>query len=422
MNPAPSKSRTVKFFTLGCKANQYDTQSIRERFLSKGFREYFGYKLPDCFLVNTCTVTAGADQKSRNIIRRCIHANPKAKVIVTGCLVENDWQSLMEIKGIGLIIKKSFFPEGISSFSQHARAFLKIQDGCSNFCTYCKVALVRGRQRSKKLPKIILEAEKLVACGYKEIVLTGICLGAYGDDLYPKKSLIDVVDSLEKITGLLRIRLSSIEAGDLSPSLVKRLETSRKFCRHMHIPIQSGDDLILKMMNRKYTRRKYIDLITGLKRKIPHLSITTDCLVGFPGETEENFRNTAELIKEIKPLKVHIFPYSKREGTAAAKFGGSVKPEIISARCKQLEDIAYDCRINFMRKFLSKQAYVLIECRSKSDPDFWEGLTDNYLPVKLAFKPGLMNKVVRVALRRMDQDCLIGEYIDNSKIKCRIKL
>ena len=414
MKTASHKTRpAVKFFTLGCKANQYDTQSIRERFLSKGFRESINSKLPDYFLVNTCTVTSGADQKSRNIIRRCIYSNPKAKVIVTGCLVENDWQSLSDIKGISLIVKKSFFPEGISSFSQHTRAFLKIQDGCSNFCTYCKVALVRGKERSKKLEKIVDEANKLVACGYKEIVLTGICLGAYGRDFYPKKSLVDVIDSLERIPGLSRIRLSSIEAGDISSLLIKRIKSSKKFCRHLHIPIQSGDDSILKMMNRKYSRQKYLDLIEKLKTNIPQLSITTDCLVGFPGETDENFENTVNLIKRINPLKVHIFPYSRRPGTKAANFGCLAKPGIISSRCRQMEDVASACRINLMRGFISKKVSVLIEGRSKNNPHFLEGLTDNYLLVKLPFKPDVGNKIIKVMLKRLAGDAFVGEYVDN---------
>ncbi len=409
----PKRIRTIKFFSLGCKANQYDTQSIRERFLRKGFREVYKGELPDYFLVNTCTVTSGADQKSRNIIRRCIQSNLKAKVVVTGCLVENDWQSLVDIKGIGLVIKKSFFPEGISSFSQHTRAFLKVQDGCSNFCTYCKVALVRGRERSKGLKEIVEEATRLIACGYKEIVLTGICLGAYGRGFYPKRNLVDVIDSLEKIKGLSRIRLSSIEAGDVSPLLIQRLKNSNKFCRHLHIPIQSGDDSILKMMNRKYTSRKYLDLVARLKRNIAQLSITTDCLIGFPGETEKNFKSTVDLVKKIKPLKVHIFPYSRREGTKAANFSGSVEPKIIDARCKHMEDVASSCRINFMRGFLSKNMSVLIEGRSKNNPGFLEGLTDNYLLVKLPFKPDLKNEIVRVRLKRMLRDNLVGEYVDN---------
>lgn len=405
--------KSIRFFTLGCKANQYDTQSIRERFLNKDFQEAKPGKLPDYFLINTCTVTAGADQKSRNIIRKCIRANPKAKVIVTGCLAEKDSQALADIRGLALVIKKSFFPEGISNFSRHTRAFLKIQDGCNNFCTYCKVALVRGRERGKDLREIVTEAKRLAACGHKEIVLTGICLGAYGRDFLPKRDLVDVIAALEKIAGLSRIRLSSIEAGDVSPKLIKCLKGSKKLCRHLHIPIQSGDNQILKRMNRKYTRQKYQNLINRLKRHIPRISITTDCLVGFPGETEKNFENTIDLVKKINPLKVHIFPYSSRPGTKAADFNGLVDPKIINLRCERLGAIAKQCRMNFMRKFVAKKAAVLIEGRVKDNPDFLEGLTDNYLPVKLPFKPDLKNKIVNIRINRIFKDSFIGEYVDN---------
>jgi len=364
--------------------------------------------------VNTCTVTSGADQKSRNIIRRCVNANPKAEVIVTGCLAEKDWKSLGNINGIGLIVKKSFFPEGITRFNEHTRAFLKIQDGCSNFCTYCKVALVRGGQRSKNLKQVLKEAKGLVACGYKEAVLTGICLGAYGRDLLPKKDLADVILCLEKIDGLSRIRLSSIEAGDVSVKLIKRLCNSKKLCRHLHIPIQSGDDHILKRMNRKYTAEKYQELITGIKRDIPGVSITTDCLVGFPGETEENFENTVDLVKMIMPLKAHIFPYSSRQGTKAADFSGSVDPGLISARCNRLASVAKECQNIFMQDFIGKKALVLIEGVVKDNPNFLEGLTDNYLKVRLPFKPSLKNKIVKVQLKRIVGSNFAGEYVDNS--------
>ncbi|MEK7308879.1 MAG: MiaB/RimO family radical SAM methylthiotransferase [Nitrospirota bacterium] len=405
--------KQIKFFTLGCKANQYDTQSIRERFLSKGFSEVSNIQ-PDYFLINTCTVTSGADQKSRSIIRKCIRVNPQAKIIVTGCLAEKDSQSLANIPGVSLVVKKSFFPEGISTFSQHTRAFLKIQDGCSNFCTYCKVALVRGRERSKSISQVVSEARKLVACGYQEIVLTGICLGAYGRDLSPQKNLVDVIKILGKIDGLARIRISSIEAGDVSAGLIKHLASSKKLCRHLHISIQSGDDHILKLMNRKYTRQKYLNLIATLRRDIPQISITTDCLVGFPGETEENFDQTLDLVKKIQPLKVHIFPYSSRPGTKAADFKGAVDPKIIRTRCARMNKVAGNFRDNFMLRFVGKKADVLIEGKAKDGTNDWEGVTDNYLPVKLAYKPGLKNKIVRVSLKRVLKGSFNGEYIDNS--------
>lgn len=405
--------KSIRFFTLGCKANQYDTQSIREKFLSKHFQEAHKNSLPDYFLVNTCTVTASADQKSLSVIRKCLRVNPQAKVIVTGCLVEKDGLSLAGIKGKVLTIKKSFFPEGISSFDQHTRAFLKIQDGCSNFCTYCKVALVRGKERSKILKQVVAEAKKLAACGHREIVLTGICLGSYGKDLVPKKDLTDVIRELEKIKGLFRIRLSSIEAGDVSSKLVQCLKVSNKFCRHLHIPIQSGDDRILKSMNRKYTRSKYLNLINRLKRNVARISITTDCLVGFPGETEENFKNTLDLISKIMPLKVHVFPYSSRRQTKAAGFKNPVDPKIIKDRCIRLQAHVRKIRIKFMRKFINKKLSVLIEGQTKDYPDFFEGLTDNYLKVALPFKPDLNNQIVNARIKCVLGDKLIGEYIDN---------
>ncbi len=406
-------SRTIKFFTLGCKANQYDTQSIRERFLNKGFQEIQTARQPDYFLVNTCTVTSGADQKSRNIIRRCIQAAPRAQVIVTGCLAEKDSSQLKKIKGIGLIIKKSFFPEGVSSFNQHTRAFLKIQDGCSNFCTYCKVALVRGKERSKKLKQILLEAEQLVACGYKEIVLTGICLGAYGRNSKAKESLVDVISCLEKIKGLSRIRISSIEALDVTAGLIKSLQQSKKFCRHLHIPMQSGDDHILKLMNRKYSSKKYENLIARLKAHIPGISITTDCLIGFPGETERCFQNTVDLVSKIVPLKVHIFPYSSRPGTKAENFGDLVNPKVIRLRCDKLARVSQECGKKFMQNFIDQKVDVLIEVKSKASSDQLEGLTDNYLKVKLPFRPNLANRIVPARLKSISQDSFVGEFVDN---------
>ena len=302
--------KTIKFYTLGCKVNQYDTQSIREQFLKNGYQEIDNGKTADTYFINTCTVTAIADRKAKNIIRHCVKENPKARIIVTGCLVEKDALSLSDIKGIDFLISKRFFREGISNFCGHTRAFLKIQDGCNNSCAYCKVPLVRGVSRSRPLLEIIKEAKKLVQNGFQEIVLSGICLGAFGKDLKEAISLVDAIEGLENIEGLLRIRLSSLEAVDVSDRLIQQMAESQKLCWHLHIPIQSGDDEILKKMQRSYKRKDYLELINKIKKHIPQVALTTDVLVGFPGEAEENFQNTLNLIKEILPLKVHIFPYS----------------------------------------------------------------------------------------------------------------
>jgi threonylcarbamoyladenosine tRNA methylthiotransferase MtaB len=387
----------VKLYTLGCKVNQYDTQSIRERFLGRGFKEVSGENKADFYLINTCTVTSSADRKSREIIRRCIRENPKAKIIVTGCLIEKDTPMLSAIKGVSLIISKSFFRDGISGFEGHTRAFLKIQDGCNNFCSYCKVPLVRGRPRSRPLDVIIKEAEALVKNGFKEIVLTGTCLGAYGKDLGKGVGLVRVIEELEKIKGLLRIRLSSIEAGDVTDELIGKIAKSKKLCPHLHIPVQCGDDAILKKMKRKYSRRFYIGLINKIKKEVSDIAITTDCLVGFPGETEKNFRNTLDLVKKIMPLRVHIFPYSERKGTYAAdKFKDLLPPEIIKERIFRLNDLADSCRLKFKERFKGRKLPVLFEGPSKEKKGYWEGYTGNYIKIYLKSKKPLKNRVVFV--------------------------
>lgn len=417
--------RTVKFFTLGCKVNQYDTQSIRESFFRADFEELHEGIPADVYVINTCTVTHKADRDSFYFIRRAQKENPQAKIIVTGCLAELDSKWIHREAGVSLVVKNHDKPRiielvtdarsqkagsqqmGISDFCGHSRAFLKIQDGCNNFCSYCKVPLVRGGSRSKALVQICAEARALAANGFKEIVLTGICLGKYGRDLKPKLSLIDALASLEGIAGLSRIRLSSIESGDVSNALIQKIADSPKLCRHLHIPLQSGDNKILKKMNRKYSCRDYLLLVNKLRKSVPEISITTDVLVGFPGESGGNFENTANLIKEVMPLKTHIFPYSKREGTqAAVKFKDDVSPLIIKGRIKRLKGIADKCALSFKRKFLGKDAEVLIEGPSSKVPAAWEGHTDNYIKVLVKSTEGLKNKLVQVRL-----DGISGEYV-----------
>ncbi|MCX5700827.1 MAG: MiaB/RimO family radical SAM methylthiotransferase [Candidatus Omnitrophica bacterium] len=405
------RSRTVKFQTLGCKVNQYETQSIRERFLKHGFREVFVKKHSDICLINTCTVTAVADQKSRSIISRCINENPNALVIVTGCMVKNDSQALARIKGVDLIISKSFFADdGVSSFCGHTRAFLKIQDGCNNFCSYCKVPLVRGASRSKPLLEVVREALALAKNGFQEIVLTGICLGSYGKDLLACQSLVDVLKAMEKISGISRIRLSSIEAGDITDGLINYMASSKKLCRHLHIPIQSGDDAILNKMKRRYTRRYYLKLIKRIKDKIPGISITTDCLVGFPGETEDNFQNTLKLLNQIKPLKTHIFPYSNREGTFASKdLRQLLNPAVIRTRISKLKKAADKAATLYKTKYLGKKMDVLFEGLAKDRVGYWEGYTDNYIRVMHQSGRVLKNRLLTLRLASICQDYMVAK-------------
>ena len=402
------RSQTIKFLTLGCKVNQYDTQSIREAFLKKGFKEAGVNEISDFYLINTCTVTASADKKSSHLIRRYVKTSPRSKVIVTGCMVNKDDRELSKIKGVYLIISRRFFPEGISDFSGRARAFLKVQDGCNNFCSYCKVPKARGLSRSRKPEEVAKEAKRLAEKGFKEIVLTGICLGAYGRDLKPRSNLISLIKRLENIGGILRIRLSSIEAKDVSDALIKEIASSEKLCPHLHIPIQSGDDLILKRMNRRYTARDYLVLIKKLKKKIPGIAITTDVLAGFPGEERGNFNNTVKLLKIIKPLKIHIFPYSKREGTKADKLTNEICPREIRERVSELSKLNTRLAQNYRNKFKNKEKLVLIEARSKEKSGFWEGLTDNYMRVIIRSDSELKNRLIPLRLKRLSRKYFIG--------------
>ena len=397
--------------------NQYETQEIRERFLGCGFKEAAGGEKADVYLINTCTVTHRADSDSLSFIRKAKKENKKAKIIVTGCLAELDTGKIKEACQECLIVKNKDKNKilkrrrkGISYFKGHTRAFLKVQDGCNNFCAYCKVPLVRGVSRSKPLREVIREAEELAKNGFKEIVLTGICLGAYGKDLRPKASLINVIEGIEKIEGILRIRLSSIEAGDVSLELISKIGKSQKLCRHLHIPIQSGDDHILKKMNRSYDRNTYLTLVKSLKKRIPGIAITTDCLVGFPGEGEINFRNTLDLVKKILPLKVHIFPYSRREGTAAVNLKDEVSPDIIKERISRLKNAAKQCSYDYRKQFLNSDMDVLMESASRAPGNSWEGHTDNYIKVLVKSSLDLNNKLIAARLKKICDDFCQADF------------
>ncbi len=414
--------KSVKFYTLGCKVNQYDTQEIRERFLEAGFIEAKGKKAADIYVVNTCTVTAKSDKDSFYYIHRSHHENPRGKIIVTGCLAVLDRKRIKAQPGVSLVIPNSGKSRivsrlsnkynrpksGISFFEGHTRVFLKIQDGCNNFCSYCRVPLVRGVSRSRKFSEIVCEARDLVEKGCKEIVLTGICLGAYGKDLKPAKSLVDVITALEGFNGLLRIRLSSIEAGDVSDELINKMAVSSQLCRHLHIPIQSGDNKILGIMRRKYSREDYLELVKKLKKLLPQVAITTDILVGFPQEGEENFRNTIDLVKKIVPLRVHIFPFSPRPGTSAFNFPGRVPESLVQERVSRLRIISEQCCFSYRRRFQGNNVSVLIEGRYKEEPLFWEGYTDTYIKVLVRSRKNLKNQLVTVKLKKIINGGMLG--------------
>jgi len=395
--------------------NQYESQEIRERLLEAGMREAAPGRKADLYIVNTCTVTRKADKDSLYAIRRSHREDPGASIVATGCMAEFGAGILRKEPGVRMVIKnrdkakisariiKDFLPsgKGISFFEGRTRAFLKVQDGCNNFCSYCIVPHVRGSSRSKPVLQILEESRRLIANGYREIVLTGICLGAYGRDLKRGMSLAGVIERMQELPGLKRIRISSIEAKDVDDGLIRCLRWPGKLCRHMHIPIQSGDDDILAAMDRRYTRRDYLDLIARLKKACPDIAITTDVLVGFPGEEERNFLNTLDLVRRIEPLRTHIFPYSPRPNTKAYALRKAVALDIVRDRLKRMSEAADDCARNYQQKRLSSVMDVLMETPSKDHPGEWEGYTDTYMKVVFRSRKRLSNNIISLRLKKL---------------------
>jgi len=384
--------------TLGCKVNQYESQLIRENFLANGFIEVNGKEAADVYVINTCTVTNQADKDSRYFIRKAHNLNPQAKIVVTGCITERDADTISKIEGVTDIIRNCDKDKLLSSitddlrlttydyitnFKDHNKAFVKIQDGCNNFCSYCKVPFVRGRSRSRPLDEIKNEVDTLLKNGFKEIVLSGICLGEWGRDLAGDLELADVIEELQNCDGDFRIRLSSIELKYISDKLLEKMAASKKMCRHLHIPLQSGDNHILKMMNRPYAKEAFLEGIKRIRSFIPEIGLTTDVLVGFPGETDRHFEETLKVVKRFKPHRIHVFSFSRREGTKAAELTGQVSSGIIKNRMEKLAKISEDISRDYRNGFLGKELEVLIEDKRDKATGFLTGYADNYIKVML---------------------------------------
>lgn len=399
--------KTFKIYTLGCKVNQYESQAIRESLFASGLAEQDKNLKSDTYVVNTCTVTSRADKDSLYFINRAFKENPKAEIVVTGCLAEQDKDKIINKFGgrLKIIAKKDICKDiGISNFKGHDRAFLKIQDGCNNFCSYCKVPLVRGRSKSRSLDSVFEEAKRLTNNGFKEIVLTGICLGSYGKDLSKKIDLCDVLKSLSKINNIGRVRLSSIEAKDVNKELILAIRDLSFVCKHLHLPLQSGDDAILKRMNRPYLTKDYLKLVNMLKKEIPQISITTDVIVGFPGEENENFKNTIKTLKKIKPSRMHIFSYSDRPGTKSFEFYPKVAQSIVKKRFLELNKIAREFSFDYRSKFLNKDVEVLVENMLDKDTGLQTGYTDTYIKVCINSKKNFKGRLVNFKVNSVTKD------------------
>ena len=429
--------------------------------LELGFRENKNSLGADVYIVNTCAVTRRADTLSQEEIRKLYRSHPRARIFVTGCSAENDLEKLKRMEGVTgvlgnqekdrladfILTQKDRFSCGescdfaqdgelvepsvlrlrsglmvsaveprsraIHNFHKHTRAFLKVQDGCDNGCSYCVIPRLRGSSRSRVLAEIVKEARGLAENGYKEIVLCGICLGAYGRDFGLKDGLVKVVVALEEIEGISRIRLSSIEALDVSDCLIEKMASSGKLMPHLHIPFQSGDDTLLKLMNRKASTKECRGLILKLRKLVPDIGLTTDIMLGFPQEKEENFKNTLNFLREVCPAKIHIFPFSPRKNTAALRFSGVVRPEMVKDRIKQARELAQELARDFYRQYIGRDLEVLVESPGAlADDGLFPGHSGNYIKVFLPEGPGTaVNTIVTARPLRIHKDGLIAEKV-----------
>lgn len=418
----------VKAVTLGCKVNAYESEYILSSFKDRGYE--ITNDIADIYIVNTCSVTNTSDAKSRKVINRLIRENPNSIIVVMGCMIEANKD--MEIPGVSLIIGNkdknkvvdlvenylkdkqvrkilydnfddTFEDMFITNMTSHTRAFVKIQDGCENFCSYCIIPYTRGKQRSKDPDLVIKEIETLVSNGYKEIVLTGIHTGHYGSDL--QTTFPDLLKRIVKINGLERLRISSIEITELNDEFFEVLKDNPIIVSHLHIPLQAGSDTVLQAMNRKYLTNYFEAKVKKIREIRPDISLTTDVIVGFPGETEEEFQETLDFVSKIKFTKVHVFPYSRRKGTKADTMPNQIPENIKKERVKRLIALSNKLEKEYLDLFLNKEVEVLIE---EEYPDYSLGHTGNYLKVKV-LKPFKSNELIKVKIIKREDLMLIGE-------------
>ncbi|MCD7962590.1 MAG: tRNA (N(6)-L-threonylcarbamoyladenosine(37)-C(2))-methylthiotransferase MtaB [Rikenellaceae bacterium] len=423
-----STDRKASFYTLGCKLNFSETSTIARQLEDHGIGRAEKNEQADIFIINTCSVTENSDKKCRNTIRKIIRSNPEAIVVVTGCYVQLKAKEIASIEGVDLVIGNndkgtiadivknmsgksntaihtcdaenltSFF----SSFSSgdRTRTFLKVQDGCDYKCSYCTIPLARGGSRNIPISEIIIEAEKIAAKGQKEIVITGINTGDFGKTTGEK--FIELIELLDKVNGIERYRISSIEPNLLTDEVIEFCAKSSKFQPHFHIPLQSGSDRILGLMRRRYTTQLFSERIDKVRKVIPDAFIGIDVIVGFPGETDDEFEITYNFLQSVNPAFLHVFPYSVRPNTPAADFSNKVSPQIISDRVRLLTELSDKVHTGFAEKFIGQTAKVLLESTKKGGLMF--GYSENYLKVQVPYTKGLINNIVNVRLENIDEN------------------
>ncbi len=432
----------IAFYTLGCKVNQADTASMENLFLRSGHQLVSFDGEADVYIINTCVVTNTGQRKSRQTIHRAIRKNPNALIVVTGCYPQTAAEEVKAIAGVDMIIgnqdraqivqlveerlahrqtdtldavhkltaSTAFEEMAASDITDKTRAFLKIQEGCNQFCTYCIIPYARGPLRSRSLESIRTETQRLISAGFKEIVLIGIHLGCYGKENPDGPTLYDAVKTVLDVPGVQRLRLGSLESVEVEPRLLTLMQEDARFCRHLHLPLQSGCDKTLQAMHRPYTTAKFKTLLADIKTKVPDIAITTDVIVGFPGETEADFETTCKFAESCGFSKMHIFPFSARKGTPAEKFAGAVTEAVKKERADILGRIDETMHKAFLQAMVGQTAEILFE--QPAGEDYFEGLTGNYQRVFV--KSGgcnLSGEILPVKITAFDGEKLLGEII-----------
>jgi len=434
-------TKLFKIITLGCKVNQHESAFIEESLVNKGCQMAEQDKKADLAIINGCIVTATASYQSRQAIRRAVRENPQAIIAVVGCYGQVFPDELSKINGVDLIVgnkgkssvpgllvnaihhnpplilmedfvaSETFEQIPVKSFSKRTRAFLKIQDGCQSFCTYCIVPMARGPVRSLEPDTVIAILRDFKKNDYREIVLIGTHLGKYGSDLNSNINLIQLLIEIGKIVTGLRIRLSSLKPTEITTELIELMASNNWLCRHFHISLQSGDDSVLKRMNRHYTARMFIKLIDDIYRLVPEVSIGVDVLVGFPGESERSFNNTFELLKDLPVSYLHVFPYSIREGTAAAQFSDHLDHKVIKERAFFLRSLDKEKRRIFRDSLVGQTFSVLAEGWAPREKNLIWGLSDNYVRFYIPSESLIRNKMVKVKAESVTEKGIIAQRV-----------
>ncbi|MDO9528647.1 MAG: tRNA (N(6)-L-threonylcarbamoyladenosine(37)-C(2))-methylthiotransferase MtaB [Syntrophales bacterium] len=434
-------SYKIAVTTLGCKVNQYESAGIIEKLAGSGFINVPFNNSADMYIINTCTVTARTDYQSRQLIRKAYRNNPKASIIVTGCYAQRAPGDLSGLPGVAAVVgnaEKEDIPDiirnmvngeqqilvgtighvknisgfPVTRFPEHTRAFLRIQDGCNSFCSYCIVPYLRGRSRSLPEKDVLDRIGILGKAGHREIVLSGIHLGVYGEDLSPPASLLTLLKKIEENKTVERLRLSSIEPTEVTDEMISHIRDSKIICPHLHIPFQSGDNKILSLMKRDYNTKLFRGLIEKLLNAIPDIALGIDVMVGFPGEGEKEFANTVAFIEEIPVAYLHVFRYSKRPGTRSSALPGEVAEDVKKERSKILRLLGKEKRAAFAERFIGKSLSVLIEDKKDRDTGLQKGFSENYIPVLITENTAsLANNIVAIIADKRDGGKLLGRKI-----------